>query len=171
MPLIGCHRLGKGAYSVVSWVRGSSLPLIVCNRLGENEPITSLSRRDGLPVAKIAMLRQFFGTLPGGNLVSDYLGRLKGSPASTRWAIWLCMDVVNIIQRCRFVVCLPCRACHFMPHRQLQPSARLLAPQKAQSLRLQPLAGRLEARSLKPRRTRSRLVLGKRLRACHHWHH
>jgi hypothetical protein len=43
MPLIGCHRLGKGAYSIVSWLQDTGWPLIVCNRLGENEPITSLN--------------------------------------------------------------------------------------------------------------------------------
>jgi hypothetical protein len=75
------------------------------------------------------------------------------------------MDVDNIIQ----VVGLPAVSCivhaYLMPHRQLQPSARLRAPQKAQSLRLQPFAGRLEA-APHP----FSLVLGKRLRACHHWH-
>jgi hypothetical protein len=44
MPLIGCHRLGEGR-RLIGCQLVAGWPLIVSNRLGENEPITSLINR------------------------------------------------------------------------------------------------------------------------------
>jgi hypothetical protein len=58
----------------------------------------------------------------------------------------LVMDVDNIIERCR-LVCLPCCACHLMPHRQLQSSADYEHLKKLRACACSRLAGRLAAGS------------------------
>jgi hypothetical protein len=104
------------------------------------------------------------GRQPGERLFKE----VRGQPGLDTTGN-LVKDVDNIIQP--LSACLPCCACHLMP----QPSAVSQTTSTSRSSEPQPApeAACRQAGSWKLEAAPHpfSLVLGKRLRACHHWHH